>query len=135
MLSSFISSTKKRGKINPQEFWALREIFAPGVISVDKPATVSPFLVFKSSKITSDELLVPAAGNNSRTLPTVPRKQQVDFRTNTELIYHDNTTMHIFFLKPISEMVKANATYDYKDKDKKFLEGKLWFVETTINTR
>lgn len=134
MVSSFIASTKKQGEINPREFWALREFYAPGIITVNKTATATPFLVFRSGKITSYESLVPAAAAQAKVALAIPGNE-VYFRSNTEAIYRENGAVHIIFLKPINEMVTANSVYDYKDKDKKFLEGKMWFVNTVIDTR
>lgn len=54
--------------------------------------------------------------------------KRVDYLTESELIYRENNMMRIIFLKPISQMITANAVYDYKDKDKIFLEKNygLW---------
>ena len=135
MISSFIESTKKQNTINPQEFWALREFYSPGSLVINKNATSEPFLVFRSNKIKSVESLVPKYDIN-RKWPSVELSgKQVDFKTNTELIFRENDSLRIIFLKPIFQMITANAVYDYKDKDKKLLEDKLWFTDTTINLK
>lgn len=135
MISSFLESTKKQNTINPREFWALREFYSPGSLMVNKNATSEPFLTFTSDKIKSFESLVPKYDINRKWPPVDLSGKQVDFKTDSELIFHEDNLLRIVFLKPISEMVKANAVYDYKDKDKKLLEDRLWFVDTTVHLK
>lgn len=54
------------------------------------------------------------------------------YQNTNELIASSGKTTYIYFIKPISEMSKANGFFDYKDQDKKLLETKNWYVETKI---
>lgn len=135
IISSFLESTKKQNTINPQEFWALREFYSPGSLSVNKSAVSGPFLSFISDKIKSYESLVAKYNINRKWPPVNLVGKRVDYLTESELIYRENNMMRIIFLKPISQMITANAVYDYKDKDKKLLEDKLWYVDTSIDLK
>lgn len=133
MIKSFIESTKKQNKINPKEFWALREFYYPGTLKVNKYLYPQPFLVFNSNKITSTEALVDTTNSKPLVFPNIQGKKLIH-KSLFELIFYDNPSkLRIIFYKPISEMITANAVYDYKDKDKKLLENKLWYVNTLIN--
>ena len=135
MITSFLESTEKQSTINPQEFWSLREFYSPGLLMINKDATSKPFLIFTSDKIKSYESLVAKYNINRKWPPVNLEGKRVDYLTESELIYRENNMMRIIFLKPISQMITANAVYDYKDKDKIFLEKKLWFVDSTIDLR
>ncbi len=102
---------------------------------INKDATSKPFLIFTSDKIKSYESLVAKYNINRKWPPVNLEGKRVDYLTESELIYRENNMMRIIFLKPISQMITANAVYDYKDKDKIFLEKKLWFVDSTIDLR
>lgn len=118
MLNSLLNKVEKTNKIDAQEFWKMREFYYPGSITFAKVASENkPHTIFRSSYITSYEYLVPS--NTFKEGISVKRNGKV-----TEII----------FIKPISEMKKANGFFDYNDKDKKLLEGKYWFVYTTIST-
>ena len=128
MITSFLESTEKQSTINPQEFWSLREFYSPGLLMINKDATSKPFLIFTSDKIKSYESLVAKYNINRKWPPVNLEGKRVDYLTESELIYRENNMMRIIFLKPISQMITANAVYDYKDKDKIFLEKNygLW---------
>ena len=55
------------------------------------------------------------------------------YKKTNELIATSGNDTIIYFIKPISEMAQANGFFDYKDKDKKFLTGKYWYVYTIIS--
>ena len=125
-LTTFIKNTIKNNSISAQEFWQLREFYSPGVIQVDKPN-----LTFTSNKITSHETLIDKAITLQSLLPKSSNWHVLYQKTN-ELIATSGNETFIYFIKPISEMVKANGFFDYKDKDKKLLENKSWYVVTKI---
>lgn len=125
-LTTFIKDTVRNNSISAQEFWQLREFYSPGVIQFNNRN-----IVFTSNKITSFEALVATSISLQSLLPEHD-KWRVVFQKKNELIatYGDET--YIYFIKPISEMAQANGFFDYKDKDKKLLQGKNWYVETII---
>lgn len=116
-LNTFIDKVQKTHNLDPQEFWKWRESYYPGSITFTKVASANtPHTVYRSKYITSYEYVV-------------------DTNTMGDKIYikRNKDTADIVFIKPISEMKRANGFFDYNDKDKKLLEGKYWLVVTIIN--
>lgn len=142
MLNSFLANIDATKSIDAQGFWQFREFYYPGTLIVDKsgikdssspsiPLAYEPYLftVFHSSKIASYEYLVT---KNTLDL-IVPKSDEWKIFPNSSLAYkHTDDSVSLVFIKPISEMVRANGFLDYKDKDKKLLDGKYWLVVTTI---
>jgi len=126
-LPIFIKNTIKNNSISAQEFWQLREFYSPGVIQFDKRN-----LIFTSDKITSHEFLIDKKITLQSLLPN-ETNWHILYKGKNELIATSGTNTFIYFVKPISEMAQANGFFDYKDKDKKLLENKNWYVATTIN--
>ena len=125
-LNTFIQNTIKNNSISPQGFWQLREFYSPGSIQFNKPS-----LTFTSDRIISHETLI----DKNIVLETIlPKKENwhILFKKENELIASKNNTLFIYFIKPTSEMIKANAYFDNKDKDEKFLKNKNWYVVTEI---
>lgn len=143
MLNSFLTNIDVNKRIDAQEFWRFREFYYPGSLIVDKkgikdpasptiPLAFNPYLftLFHSSKIASYEYLVT---KNTLDL-IVPKSDEWKIFPNSSLAYKNlDDSVSLVFIKPISEMVKANGFLDYKDKDKKLLEGKYWMVITNIS--
>ncbi|PJC80938.1 hypothetical protein CO008_00470 [Candidatus Roizmanbacteria bacterium CG_4_8_14_3_um_filter_36_12] len=125
-LSSFIKNTIKNNSISVQEFWQLREFYSPGIIQFNKPN-----LTFTSDRVVSHEDLIDKNLTLESLLPQSNNWHIVYKKTN-ELIATSGEDTLIYFIKPISEMAQANGFYDYKDKDKKMLENKNWYVITKI---
>lgn len=143
MLNSFLTKIDTTKRIDAREFWQFREFYYPGSLTVDKKGIKDPasptiplayesylFTVFRSSKITSYEYLVT---KNTLDL-IVPNSDEWKKFPNSSLVYKSaDDSISLVFIMPISEMVKANGFLDYKDKDKKLLEGKYWMVITNIS--
>lgn len=125
-LSGFIKNTIKNNHISAQEFWKLREFYSPGTISISKPD-----LSFISDKIISKETLIDNKILFDSLFPKLDGWKIIFIKPN-ELITTKNNETLIFFIKSISEMSQANGFFDYKDKDKKLLENKNWYVVTKI---
>lgn len=126
-LNSLINNSIKNKAISAQEFWEFREFYAPGTIKIDRPS-----MTFKSNRITSIETLV----NSKSTLKAFVKrsdKWNILFENETNLIAQEDSSTYIYFIKPISEMSRANGFFDYKDKDKKMLENKKWYVYTKVS--
>jgi len=126
-LSSFIKNTIKNNSISVQEFWQLREFYSPGVIQLDKPN-----LTFTSNRVVSHETLIDKNLTLESLLPQ-SNNWHIMYKKTNELIATSGNDTIIYFIKPISEMAQANGFFDYKDKDKKFLTGKYWYVYTIIS--
>jgi len=104
----------------------MREFYSPGVIQFKRPN-----LTFTSSKISSRETLVDKNTTLQSLLPN-SIDEKIIYKNENELITTKGNKTHIYFVKPISEMATANGFFDCKDKDKKLLEDKNWYVSTTI---
>lgn len=125
-LTTFIKNTIKNNTISSQEFWQLREFYSLGIIQFNKPN-----LTFTSNKIESKETII----NKNVILQTLLPSQdnwKILYRNKNELIATKGKETFVYFIKPISEMAQANGFFDYKDKDKKLLQDKNWYVATTI---
>lgn len=116
-LNSYINKIQKTQTLDGQEFWKWRESYYPGSITFQKIASANtPHTVFTSKYISSYEYLVDSN--------TMGNKISINKnKNNTDIV----------FIKPLSEMKRANGFFDYKDKDKKLLEGKFWLVVTSID--
>ena len=122
MLNAFLTTIQKTHSVDAQSFWELREFYYPGSLTVTHGALYPhPFTTFQSKYITSNEYLVTQA--DLSTLHITNHSVHID---------EGKDTVKLTFVKPIAEMVKANGFLDYKDKDKKLLEGKFWLVITHI---
>ena len=126
-LSSFLNHTIKNNAISTQEFWQLREFYSPGVIQFIKPN-----LTFTSDRILSHETLINNNVSLEDLLPRSSHLQHIVYRKKNELIVTSNNDIFVYFIKPISEMIKANAYFDNKDTDEKLLKNKNWYVVTRI---
>lgn len=157
VLQSFISSTKQTNKIDPQKFWEFREFYSPGYftfnrngltntqiktvenktgISVDMNNVSRIFLSFTSPHLNSYEALVSAVKlSDVVNVQTLGSKETI-FSNNNTLIYKDSTKRtHIIFLKPLSEMERANGFFNYNDTDKSIVQGKNWLEVTTLDEK
>jgi hypothetical protein len=142
MLNTMLTKIDKDKKIDAQEFWQFREFYYPGAISFNRtglaeqsPYTFDPllkpflFTSFHSKYISSYEYLVTMNDLNY----VVPFNEDWKLYLESSVaVRKRNNTVDIVFIKPVSEMVKANGFLDYKDKDKKLLEAKFWLVFSQI---
>lgn len=125
-LNAFIQNTIKNNSISPQEFWQLREFYSPGNIQFNKPN-----LTFTSNKILSHETLIDT---NITLQSLLPKKENwhVLYKNMNEFIATKGNVTFIYFIKPSSEMIKANAYFDNVETDEKLLKSKNWYVVTQI---
>lgn len=125
-LSTFIRNTIKNNYIPTQEFWQLREFYSSGIIQFNKPN-----LTFASDKVISHETLI---GKNLTLESLLPKLNnwRIIYKNTNELIAASGKDTLIYFIKPISEMTRANAYFDNKDTDELLLKDKNWYVVTTI---
>jgi len=132
-LNTFLLHIKNKGVISSQEFWQFREFYYPGVIQFNRNNAIlgKPFLIFLSKKIESKEILVHEKTTFDSVLPNL-KAWTINYRNKNEIVASNEKRLLILFVKPISEMSQANGFFDYKDKDKKILEGKRWYVYSEI---
>jgi len=153
-LNNFISSTKSRGLIDPQEYWKFREFYSPGFfnfskngvdashlnkakeiigISFNEKTAFGAFLIFSSPKLNSIDMFTKET-EISRVFD-IPKKSDLIFINKNSVIYKsDSKTIKIIFLLSNQDMRKANGFFDYQDKDKQITEGRNWFNITSLTT-
>ncbi len=141
--------------IEGQTFWKFREFYYPGSFTFEPngfgkeltaqkakelsitllpQATASAFLIYESGKFNSLEALV----NPGDLAATV--KDNGPIQSSNEGSFDGSYTMYvsgnkarIMFIKPVSEMVKANGYFDLKNKqDAARIEGKYWLSVSEV---
>jgi len=150
ILDNFLKNTSINHTIDAKLFWQLRDNYYPGYIDIDKnglhplnefplvknvPIEIGknliPIIHFSSRLISSYEVLLEKSKTKALLL-----KNNDDWITilhnNNEIILTKDKYIVIVFIKSISEMSKANGLYEYKDRDKKLLANKNWYVITVI---
>lgn len=152
-LQQLIDATISKKTIDSQLFWETREFTAPGVFHFEREGlseklvkeamkkqrinvltqSLYPFLTFSSSKWESIEFLTEQTvlSNVVSDYPSLCTK--IQFQKSSELICTlDNGSTLIAFIKPISQMKKANAFFDFAGRDGVIVEGKYWLSVSTI---
>ena len=148
-LSQFLIQVKKKQSLDAQVFWQFREFYAPGSFSYDHHAAElssglilknnlvcqakTPILTFASPFLLSQDSLIAQELKSTYFNTTQISPSEIIFQNQTTLIYRDNPrAVHIIFVKPITDMMKANGFFSYTDQEKKLLKNQLWLDETTI---
>lgn len=140
--------------IDGQTFWKFREFYYPGSFTFEPngfgkeltaqkakelsitllpQATASAFLIYESGKLNSFEALVNP-GDLAATVKddgfVRPAEESFD---GSYTMYVSGKKARILFIKPVSEMVKANGYFDMKNKqDAARIEGKYWLSVSEI---
>lgn len=157
ILQTFISSTKQSNKIDPQKFWEFREFYSPGYFNFNRNGLTNTqikteesktgilvnmkyvsriFLTFTSPHLNSFEALVTTAKLSDVIDTAMLGSKETIFSNNSTLIYKDSEERtHIIFLKPLSEMQRANGFFNYNDTDKSLVEGKNWLEVTILDEK
>lgn len=155
MWKEFRQSVVDAKAIEGQTFWKFREFYYPGSFTFEPngfdkkvaqkqarklsvellpEATATAFLIYESGKFNSLEALV----NPGDLAATV--KDNGPIQSSSEGSFDGSYTMYvsgnkarIMFIKPVSEMVKANGYFDMKNKqDAARIEGKYWLSVSEI---
>lgn len=140
--------------IEGQTFWKFREFYYPGSFTFEPngfgkeltaqkakelsitllpQATASAFLIYESGKFNSMEALV----NPGDLAATVKDDGFKDYEEgsgdSSYSMLRSGNKVRIMFVKPVSEMVKANGYFDMKNKqDAARIEGKYWLSVSEI---
>jgi hypothetical protein len=155
VLNEFIDSTKRNGKIDPQEYWKFREFYSPGYftfsrdgiekelisktkekigISYKENGIDLTFLVFSSPRVNSLDMLTTLDNLNTIINESKLSKNDIIFANENCLIYKESPKIiKITFLLSVSDMKNANGFFDYNDKDKELVGVKNWYNTTTIS--
>lgn len=146
---TFLTQVQKDRKIDPQKYWEFREFYSPGYFTDNKTASTDEITnALKKYGIKGDRTfttLLVFHAKNAESIDTLTTMTKFDaiiaplphnnilFKNNDSLIYKpDETHVVITFLKPLSEMEKANGFFDYREKDKELVKGKMWFNITKL---
>lgn len=154
VLNDFLLEVQKKHTISAQDFWKFREFYSPGSYIFERrgipsgqlvqgeynlgivPVTSKVdriFLIFSSPHLKSMEALVTTPYLSNVVDLTSLDKKTIIFSAINELIYKDSDgKMHIFFVKPESQMQSANGFFDYTGEDKHLVAGKYWFDSTVV---
>lgn len=151
--NEFLGNTQKKGLIDPQEYWRFREFYSPGYFEFSKnglPLTQDSldsnetdlvrqlypdnlvFLKFNSSYLSSFDVLTEE--NELDKIVSIDlRDAKILFQAKNQIIFEENNTVKIMFLKSIDEMKKANGYFDYGERDIELIRGKYWLNITIFN--
>jgi len=157
ILQTFISSTKQTNNIDPQKFWEFREFYSPGYftfnrngltnaqiktiedktgIPVDMKNVSKIFLIFTAPHLNSFEGFVTTTKLSDVVNIQALGSKETIFSNNNTLMYKDSMgSTHVIFLKPLSEMERANGFFNYNDTDKSLVQGKNWLEITTLDEK
>ncbi len=147
--NSFVSKTQNNQKLDPQEFWKLREFYSPGYFELKDqglensnvqsavgeigltPKDVTYTSLFRARHSISLDGLTEVQSLDE--IIDTKSIQNITFQNeNTVIFTNDENYRIIIFLLPVSEMKKANGFFEYDGKDKNFLENKNWFNITML---
>lgn len=147
MLHNFLNQVERKNGIDPQDFWQFREDYSPGnfsfnenvasvagVLNLQKltpPETV--LLQFSSPLIESkDEVIDQKSWLGIWQTVTQNEKKVLFINQTTRIFYDSDDILHIVFVKPISDMEKANGFFDYTESERKLLADQYWLNETSV---
>lgn len=157
MWNEFKQSVESTRAIDGRTFWKFREFYYPGSftfepngfgkeftaqkakelsISILPQATASAFLIYESGKFKSLEALVNTR-DLAETVEDLERLKNYDYDegyggSSYEMLRRGKQ-VRIMFVKPASEMVKANGYFDMKNKqDAARIEGKYWLSVSEV---
>lgn len=149
-LSNFITTLKQTQKLDPQTYWQFREFYTPGtstfsntyqispeqipndVSQVLNPlkdqASISPFLVFNSSRIHSLDALT---AKSLDLLTYTNSSTQYLVKTPHLLLSEDEQNYYLVSLLPTTEMKKANGFFQ-DDTNSPYFDNKYWLDVAVI---
>lgn len=154
MWKEFQHTVATTRQVDGQTFWKFREFYYPGSFTFEPngfgkeltaqkakelsitllpQATASAFLIYESGKFNSMEALV----NPGDLAATVKDDGFKDYEEgsgdSSYSMLRSGNKVRIVFVKPVSEMVKANGYFDMKNKqDAARIEGKYWLSVSEI---
>lgn len=154
MWREFVQKVERTQTIDGPTFWEFREFYYPGYFTYERngfdnartkevaqllnvellpQAHASAFLIYKSDKVHSLEALVSNDEISNVLKDNVASKSRILVSDKSNSMYVDGKKARIIFIKPTTEMVKANGYFDYRDKDDKaIIQDKYWLNVTEI---
>ncbi len=138
---------EKDNAINVQTFWIFRERYYPHSIEfkeagyknfdaqsifnslpIEMPRDLFSFLTSKSTHSKSFEGLTSDKALSYLEKQDRDESRQYILKNSNELVFIQDGTLTIIFLKPVGDMMKANAYYDLKGRHSSVVEKKFWIV-------
>ena len=134
---------KKKQDIDLRQYWEFREFYSPGSFNYEKNGlfnkndmrimslisqdpSVTPKLLFSSERVTSI-----GGRTKVKKLSAKNSYPNILLQTSSLVLSENETTIFLIFLKPVSEVKKANGFLQYEQThDEK--QGDLWLEITTI---
>lgn len=156
VLQKFLRESQAKKTVDPQSFWQFREFYSPGHFefsktgfkkdaleaartTIDMPIQKdigTPFLVYHSPYLGSIDSLVTDHSLHTLVDEKELKNIHILLKTDTTLIYEDSdNSVKMIFIKPLSEMEKANGFFDYKGSDMNIVNGKYWLNMTAIQEK
>jgi hypothetical protein len=133
-LQQYLATVKQDKTIDPEKFWEFRDFYAATTSSF-KPQNIihnKPFLLFKTGYLESYDSLIPSVIDiDYPKQPSTP--VEIPFSGKNEIIYAIDKKLYIRFVKPQSEMLKANGFFRYFGFDLTPYKDYVWYNETVIN--
>lgn len=129
-LQQFLTSVKQDGAIDPEKFWEFRDFYA-ATTSTFNPENIAinkPFLVLKTPYIISSDYLGPPPD-----LSIDADFKDTIFQDQSSIVFSSDQKLYIRFVKPQSEMLKANGFFRYFGVDLEQYEDYMWYNETVIS--
>lgn len=143
LLQNFINDMQKKQDIDLRQYWEFREFYSPGSFNYEKNGlfnkndmrimslisqdpSVTPKLLFSSERVTSI-----GGRTKVKKLSAKNSYPNILLQTSSLVLSENETTIFLIFLKPVSEVKKANGFLQYEQThDEK--QGDLWLEITTI---
>lgn len=154
MWKEFRQTVADTQAIDGQTFWKFREFYYPGSFTFEPngfgkeltaqkarelsvtllpEATASAFLIYESGKFNSLEALVNNGELEHVVKDNGSQKPDEAYFDSSYFMQRSGKKVRILFVKPVSEMVKANGYFDMKNKqDAARIEGKYWLSVSEI---
>jgi len=132
-LQQYLTTIKQDNSIDPERFWEFRDFYAATTSSFNaqKVKSKKPFLTYNTSYLTSSDSLLQ--NPPSIILPLSLDVDTLVFQDASSVVYKANRKLFIRFVKPQSEMQKANGFFRYFSFDLDPYKDYMWYNETVID--
>lgn len=148
MLNGFISTIVKESDLDVSEFWKFREFYSPGyfthnetnvnyvqpfviVNNLKTSGIISELLTYNSKLLKSHDSLLDEDVDLTEIVATF-EDADVLINSNKLCLFEMDNRYHLYFIKPIDQMMEVNGLFDYRSGERELLKNKVWFNYTVI---
>ena len=145
LINNFIGSINSSDILNSQEFWLFRERYSPGHFTYNdqyvdlfqtfriigkNESDQTDLLYYHSPLIASTESIslnpdyLNEVANKIHTSKIIA--QSSDLLLYKEVIDESEEQFHLYFIKPIDDMMQTIGFFDYLPQEREILEGMYW---------